>query len=156
MSRIAPSVAAAAATAFVVSALLSACTAPVTDSRTDTGVPASPTPTKTASPGAGDSTAAATEAVLVVAAVDADGRNVTASGYVQGVVTDQGTCVFTFSRNGSSFTVDHEATPDRSTTSCGTVQVPIASFQRGAYEVTVGMTVGGTPSTSPSTTLVIP
>ncbi|SEB00644.1 hypothetical protein [Leifsonia sp. 21MFCrub1.1] len=156
MNRIARPATSAAAVALALAALLMGCTTAVPDGGSGASgtAPAAPTGSKT--PEAGEATAAPVEAVLVVASVDVDGKNVTASGYVQGIVTENGTCVFTFSRNGAGFTVEHEATPDRSTTSCGTVQAPIERFQRGDYAVTVGIDVAGTRHTSPASTVVIP
>lgn len=154
MNWIAPPVAAAAAAALVVASLLTGCTAQTAPT---SGEPApSPSATKSVAPEAAEPTASAIEAVLVVASVDVDGKNVTASGYLQGVVTDTGTCVFTFTGGGADFTVEHPAASDRSTTSCGTVQAPIEKFQRGDYGVTVGMDVDGKRYTSPSTTVAIP
>lgn len=155
MSRIALPVALAAAAAVATACLLTACTTPAPGT-VGSSSPASPSATKSATPEAAEPTASPLEAVLVVAAVDVDGRNVTASGYLQGVVTGTGTCVFTFAKSGSEFTLEHEATPDRSTTSCGTVQAPIERFQRGGYAVTVGMDVEGKRYTSPATTVLIP
>ncbi|MCI0158203.1 hypothetical protein KNO15_15995 [Leifsonia shinshuensis] len=152
MSRSAPPTAFAFAVLLAAAALLTACTSAPPEA---TG-PAAPSATKTSSPGADEATPAPIEAVLVVASVDVDGRNVTASGYVQGTVQDSGTCEFTFSANGSEFTVEHDASADRMTTSCGSVQVPIEKFQRGPWKVTVGMTIDGTPHTSEATTVEVP
>lgn len=150
MTWIAPPGAAAAVAALAVVSLLTGCAA-------KSGGPApSPSATKSVAPEPAQPSAVAIEAVLVVASVDVDGKNVTASGYLQGVVTDSGTCVFTFTGAGADFTVEHSATSDRSTTSCGTVQAPIEKFKRGDYSVTVGMDVDGERYTSPATMVAIP
>ena len=81
------------------------------------------------------------EPVLVVAAVDVDGRHVTASGYVQGVIEDGGSCVFTFTKDGSApVTVENTGTADRSSTACGAVQPEIGEFVRGSWTVTLTYT----------------
>lgn len=149
MTRSSPFSLALAAMAAVM--LLAACT-------TEGGAPgdSSDSGTKSSSPGSDESTPGPIEAVLVVASVDPDGKNVTASGYVQGVVRDSGTCVFTFTGEGSEFTMEQPASADRMTTSCGTVQVPIEKFTRGSWKVTVGMDVDGPTYTSDVTTVEVP
>lgn len=142
-------------TALVAVSMLTACTASG-PSPAGTSGGSTPTAVKTSTPGTDVSSPAPIEAVLVVASVDVDGTNVTASGYIQGAVEDGGTCVFTFSGNGSEFTMEHEASADRMTTSCGTVQAPIDKFQRGPWAVTVGMAVKGTTYTSQPTTVEVP
>lgn len=141
-------------TALVAVSALTACTASTPSPAGSTGPAGSPT--KTSTPGTDVSTPAPIEAVLVVASVDVDGAHLSASGYIQGAVEDGGTCVFTFSGNGSEFTMEHDASADRMTTSCGTVQVPIDKFTRGPWAVTVGMAVKGTTYTSPPTTVEVP
>jgi hypothetical protein len=133
--------------------LLGACTTP---SGSGGGPKATPTRKEASPPKQVEPSALPIEAVLVVASVDVDGRHVTASGYIQGVVTDSGTCTFTFHGSGSEFTVDHEATADRMTTSCGSVQPPIENFRRGSWEVTVGFPVNGKTYTSEPTTVEVP
>lgn len=78
------------------------------------------------------------EPVIVVAAVDVDGKHVTASGYVQGLIEDGGTCTFVFSREGvAPVTAEHAGAADRSSTACGAVQPEIGSFVRGTWSVTL-------------------
>lgn len=75
------------------------------------------------------------EAVLVVASVDTDGTTVSASGYVAGTLEEGRTCTFRFSQDGAEFDQVSESIPDRITTSCGFVQVPIGQFVRGTASV---------------------
>lgn len=77
------------------------------------------------------------EAVIVVAGIDTDGANVSASGYVSGVVEDDGTCVFTFSNGLEEVVAESTGITDARSTSCGTVQVPAESFVRGSWTVTL-------------------
>lgn len=138
---------------------LSACTPPDADPRPGTGTAASsPAPTGSKSPEAAvESPAPTIEPVLVVAAVDVDGAHVTASGYVQGVIEDGGTCTFTFARSGSpSITVEREGAADRLTTSCGTVQPDAAQFARGSWSVTLAYTSGGHDYESAPSQLEVP
>ncbi|WP_308468121.1 hypothetical protein [Rathayibacter soli] len=76
--------------------------------------------------------------------MDVDGQHVTASGYVSGVVEDGGTCVFTFkgATTSESVIVDSTGKADRMSTSCGSVQVPIARFGRGSWSAVLGFTSG--------------
>lgn len=97
------------------------------------------------------------EPVIVVAAVDVDGQHVTASGYVQGVVEDGGTCAFAFSNeNAQTVTVDHSATADRSSTACGAVQPEIGDFDRGTWTVTLTYTSARGTFRSQPQTLEVP
>ncbi|MEY9951171.1 hypothetical protein [Leifsonia sp. EB34] len=120
------------------SAMLAACTPQPGGSSADqassqpstSSVPSKPSPTPTPT--------VTVEPVLVVASVDVDGKHVTASGYVQGVIQDGGACTYTFTREGSpAVKVQHEGVADRSTTSCGEAQPDIAQFTRGSWQVTL-------------------
>ncbi|ODA91029.1 hypothetical protein ATY41_07340 [Leifsonia xyli subsp. xyli] len=100
---------------------------------------------------------ATVEPVLVVASVDVDGKHVTASGYVQGVIEEGGTCVYTFTRSGSpAITVEREAVADRATTSCGTVHTDAAEFARGPWSVTLGYAAHGHDYRSAPVELEVP
>jgi len=96
------------------------------------------------------------EAVLVVASVDVDGKHVSASGYVQGVIEGGGKCVFTYEREGATVTAEHDGAADRMTTSCGLVQSPIDQFVRGSWNLTLSYDVQGKTYTSAPTTVEIP
>lgn len=95
--------------------------------------------------------------VLVVASVDVDGKHVTASGYVQGIISDSGTCTYRFTHAGSSdVVVDNAAVADRATTSCGAVQPDIAQFPRGTWQVTLAYTSNGAEYVSEPVRLEVP
>src|ERR1700740_1961163 len=79
-----------------------------------------PTPTPTSEP----------EAVIVVASVDANGKAVTTSGYVNGIIEDGGSCAFVLTSGASSVTTTTTGQADRSTTSCGQGSTPIGELSR--------------------------
>ncbi|GAA2058583.1 hypothetical protein GCM10009820_20750 [Leifsonia soli] len=94
---------------------------------------------------------------MVVAAVDPDGKHLTASGYVQGLVEESGTCTFVFSREGSAdVPVQHDAVADRQTTSCGTVQPDLSQFTRGTWNVVLRYASGGRTYTSQASQVEVP
>ncbi|WP_431279733.1 hypothetical protein [Leifsonia poae] len=133
---------------------LSACTtetpSPSGSATQSISSPTSATPSGTPTP------TPVIEPVLVVASVDVDGKNVSASGYVQGVVEDGGSCVFSYEREGATVTADHEGAADRMTTSCGLVQSPIDEFVRGTWNLTLSYATQGKTYTSQPTTVEIP
>ncbi|WP_313541040.1 hypothetical protein [Leifsonia aquatica] len=146
--RAAPLVASLVAVATL-SIALCACTTP------DGPSPSQPRPAKTAVEP--PSPSVTVEPVLVVASVDVDGAHVTASGYVQGIVADEGTCVYVFTRDGSSpIAVERDAVADRSTTSCGMVQPDAAEFARGSWTVTLRYESGGRDYESAPAELEVP
>jgi hypothetical protein len=89
-----------------------------------------PTPTPTAEP----------DAVIVVASVDADGKAVTTSGYVDGIIEDGGSCAFTLTSGSSSVTTTTTGQADTSTTSCGQGITPIEKLSRGSWSVVLTYT----------------
>lgn len=97
------------------------------------------------------------EPVLVVASVDVDGMHVTASGYVQGLISDSGTCTYRFTRSGEAdILVDNAAVADRATTSCGAVHPDISQFTRGAWQVTLAYASNGTDYLSEPVRMDVP
>jgi hypothetical protein len=119
----------------------------------------SPTPTRVAAKdtSAPDSKVGTTiEPVIVVASVDVDGKHVTASGYVSGVVEDGGKCRFVFIGDGERVAVDRTGAADRISTSCGAVQAPIDRFHRGTWSVTLEYASGQLRAESAPQTLEIP
>lgn len=109
------------------------------------GKPSTPTPT------------VAIEPVLVVASMDVDGKHLTASGYVQGIVKDGGNCTFRFTREGSTtVSIDNDAVADRGTTSCGAVQADAAQFTRGSWQVTLSYLSNGKDYVSSPLTVEVP
>jgi hypothetical protein len=142
------------ATAVPLVAALTGCTSAAP---TPTGSAGRPTMSHPSATSSGTPTPAPSiEAVLVVASVDVDGKNVSASGYIQGVIEDGGKCVFTYEREGVTVTADHDGTADRMTTSCGLVQSPIDQFVRGTWNLTLSYDVQGKTYTSAATTVEIP
>lgn len=89
-----------------------------------------PTPTPTSEP----------EAVIVVASVDANGKAVTTSGYVNGIIEDGGSCAFVLTSGASSVTTTTTGQADRSTTSCGQGSTPIGELSRGSWNVVLTYT----------------
>jgi hypothetical protein len=75
------------------------------------------------------------QAVIVVAGVDVDGANVSASGYAAGVIEDGGACTFRFTQGASTLEVTSVSVADRVTSSCGVVQAPAGEFTRGTWSV---------------------
>jgi hypothetical protein len=142
------------ATAVPLVAALTGCTsaAPTATGSADPSTTSQPSAASSGTP----SPAPTIEAVLVVASVDVDGKNVSASGYIQGVIEDGGTCAFTYEREGTTVTADHEGTADRMTTSCGLVQTPIDQFVRGSWNLTLSYEVHGKAYASAPTTVEIP
>ncbi|MFF1571800.1 hypothetical protein ACFVWR_03575 [Leifsonia sp. NPDC058292] len=133
---------------------LTACTAdsPVPSSSTTQPVPSKPAQTPSDVPTEGSTI----EPVLVVASVDVDGKHVSASGYIQGVVEDGGSCVFSYEREGKTVTAQQQGTADRMTTSCGLVQSPIEDFVRGSWTLTLSYESKGEKYTSQPATVEIP
>lgn len=80
------------------------------------------------------------EAVMSYAGVDVDGTQVSAAGYVQGLIENGGQCTFTFTGPGESVAVSAEGIADSRTSSCGTIAVPIAQLPSGTWSVTLGYT----------------
>ena len=113
--------------------------------------PATEKPEQSAEP-----TAAPVEAVIVVAGADVDGLNVSASGYVSGVVESTGTCTFTFTRLDALVESTRDAVANVTDTSCGLAQIPIDQFQRGTWQVILTYRSGELTVTSPPTDLEIP
>ena len=116
----------AAAVSIALAGGLSACTPTV-------GI--TPSPTSTAADDAAPSTDVGVEAVIVVAGLDVDGANVSASGYVSGVVEEGGVCQFVFTGSSGEVTAESTGVYDANSTSCGLVQVPSSSFTRGSYSL---------------------
>lgn len=94
-------------------------------------------------------------ATIVIAGVDVDGLNVTASGSVDGVIENGGKCSFVFTGPGDPITVDSTGTADSSNTSCGSVQAPIESFTRGTWSVVLNYVSASTTVSSLPQTLEI-
>ena len=96
------------------------------------------------------------EAVIVVASIDVDGAHATVSGYVSGVIEDDGECSFVFTGPSDDFSVTSVGTADRSTTSCGAVSVPIEQFSTGSWTVVLGYRSDEVDVMSEETPLEVP
>lgn len=81
--------------------------------------------------------APAISAVVVVADVDVDGLAVTVSSYVAGLIESGGTCRYLLSNGSVEVTAEALGEPDRSSTTCGSTQVPIEQIPRGSWTVTM-------------------
>lgn len=119
--------------AVVVATGVTSCTVPPPSTHGPTSS-ASLAPSEEPAP---QETADSIEAIIVVASVDTDGANVSASGYVSGTLEEGRTCTFRFSQAGTDFDHTSESVADRLTTSCGLVQAPIGQFVRGPANVTL-------------------
>ena len=124
----------------------------------DQSGPAAPTTVSPDDPQNEDAEVApSVEAVIVVAGVDVDGKNVTVSGYVAGILEDGGECSYEFTGQSGEFSATAVGTADRSVTTCGTTQVEIGQFTKGPWEVTLSYTtVLGDVTSSEPLTLEIP
>lgn len=94
----------------------------------------------TATPSPTPSPSAEPEAIIVVASVDADGKAVTTSGYVDGIIEDGGSCAFTLTSGGAGVTTTTVGRSDTSTTSCGQGITPIEKLSRGTWNVVLTYT----------------
>lgn len=125
-----------------------------------TGSAPSPHPSATSSPTGSpdDSQLGATmQAVMVVAGVDVDGKNVTVSGYVAGILEAGGECTYSFVGNTTVPSVESAGVADRNSTSCGSVQAPFDEFTRGTWKATLTYTaLSGRTTVSEPLTMEIP
>lgn len=95
-------------------------------------------------------------AVISVAGVDADGVNVTASGYVSQAGQGELKCSFTFTQGENEVVIGTTATPDHSGASCGAVEVPVAELQRGTWELVLSVQGAGLEITPDSMMVEVP
>jgi hypothetical protein len=61
-------------------------------------------------------------------------KAVEVGGYVEGVVEDDGECTLTLTKDGATVTGRADASPDASTTACGTVSVPGDEVTAGTWK----------------------
>jgi hypothetical protein len=97
-------------------------------------------------------------AVVSIAGVDLDGKHVSVSGYVSGLIQDGGSCVFvaTPKSGAAPITIPNTGIKNVMNTSCGTVQSPIANFSRGSWSVVLKYTSGKTSVSSGAVEMEIP
>ncbi|TFC90422.1 MULTISPECIES: hypothetical protein [Cryobacterium] len=91
-----------------------------------------------------------------MAGVDVDGTNVSASGYVSGVIESGGECTFIFAQGDSVLSAVSESSLDRLSTSCGTIQIPSADFSRGSWTASLEYKSVTVATTSQPMSLEIP
>lgn len=95
---------------------------------------------------------------LTLASVDPDGTAVSASGGVDGILENDGTCTFTFTGADGTAPVTTTSTSisDATNTSCGVVHVPLASFTSGTWQVVLSYDSASGTGASDSLEVVIP
>lgn len=93
---------------------------------------------------------------LVYAGLQEGAASVQMSGLVTNLVEDGGTCTFEL-RSGSTLVTRAQAgLADASSTSCGTVEVPVSELDRGSWEATLDYAGPGGSGTSGAVTVDIP
>jgi hypothetical protein len=107
-----------------------------------------PSTTETVKPTAEAPVASDVSATIVIAGEDPDGAHVSASGYVDGVIENGGTCSFAFTGAGAPVVVESTGMADRSSTSCGLVQAPIDRFSQGSWNVVLSYSSSTSSATS--------
>lgn len=81
-------------------------------------------------------------AVVSIAGVDVDGRNVTVAGFVSGVSEPAGTCRFVLTSGLTGVDVDAVTTgqDNGSNTSCRAAQIPMEQVSKGPWSVVLHYT----------------
>ncbi|MGK9148855.1 hypothetical protein KXS11_14595 [Plantibacter flavus] len=142
---------------LIASSALLGCTQPGAPESTPSPTTSTIAPGNESTSKGEDPTPIPPEAVLVFASVDEDGAAVSASAYVAGVIENDGVCTFTFTMGDAVVTSVSDGLADRSTTSCGTVQIPIDQFTSGAWNASIVYTSATIPElASVSSPLEIP
>lgn len=85
-----------------------------------------------------------------------DAGAVEAAGYVDGVIEDGGTCTLTLTRSGTVLSGDAPAISDASSTSCGTVGVPVPAGNAGDWEAVLAYESSAGRSSSETFTVTVP
>jgi hypothetical protein len=83
-------------------------------------------------------------------------RSAQARGYASGVVEGGGTCTLTLTRDGRSVTADTEATPDASTTACGSVAVAGDRLAPGTWQAVMSYDSPTSAGSSAPVQIVVP
>lgn len=96
------------------------------------------------------------EAVVTIASVDVDGLNVSVSGYVSGVIQDEGECLFVLTNEAVRVEIATSPTPDASSTSCGLGTASIDQFSPGTWQAVLNYTSGSLTIESNTVNLEIP
>ena len=97
-------------------------------------------------------------AAVTIAGVDVDGRSLTVAGFVSGVSEGGGVCEFivTSETTGAMVKVQNSGIENVRDTSCGSVQIPIEKFARGAWSTTLEYSSSSTKVTSKPLKVLIP
>lgn len=98
----------------------------------------------------------APEAVIVFASMDDDGQTVSVSGYVAGVIENDGDCTYVFTGPGSTQQVASTGVADAGQTSCGVAQLNADALSSGAWDVVLEYSSPKITTTSAPTVLEIP
>ena len=95
---------------------------------------------------------------MTIAGVDVDGAHVSVSGYVTGIIENDGTCAYvaTAVSSGKAVTIPGSGISNVQNTSCGTSQEPIASFSKGGWTVVLHYSSPSADVTSPALNMEIP
>lgn len=97
-------------------------------------------------------------AAVTIAGVDVDGRSLTVAGFVSGVSEAGGVCEFivTSATTGAVVKVQNSGIENVRDTSCGSSQIPIEKFARGAWSTTLEYSSTSTKVTSEPLKVLIP
>ncbi|MFC5503394.1 hypothetical protein ACFPJ4_14190 [Lysinimonas soli] len=139
-------------------ALVLSCTLPLVLTGCFAGNPTSVDSLAQTSSTPGPSAPPKIAAHMTIASVDVDGKNVTVSGYVSGIVQNKGTCTFIATSAATKATVEIAGTAvsNVTTTSCGTKSEPIGSFSKGSWSVELRFASQDLEATSEPLALEIP
>lgn len=96
------------------------------------------------------------EAVIVFAAIDADGATISISGYVAGVIESDGACTYVLTGPGDEQRIDSVGAADAGQTSCGVVQLDTGALLSGSWSVALEYASATVTTTSAPTPLEIP
>jgi hypothetical protein len=117
---------------------------------TTSAAPASPT---TTAPG---SSAAVASIVLTYAGWNPTAQDAEVAAYVQALQPTGGTCTLTMTHSGTTRTQSKAATPDVSTTQCGTIAIPGSQLSSGQWTATVSYSSASATGTSTPVTIEVP
>lgn len=77
------------------------------------------------------------QATVTVAGMDIDGQSASASGFIQGIIEDGGSCEFVFTHGDSVVTASVNGVSNVTSTACGLVTVSKSSLQSGNWQVSL-------------------
>jgi hypothetical protein len=119
----------------------------------------SPTATASIGPDPDDGQTVATDTPVVATSTDVPvtvtfygwnptSKQVEVGGYVEGIVEGDGVCTLTLTKGGSTVSGTADASPDASTTACGTVSVPGDEVAAGTWKAVLSYSSAGHSGTS--------